>query len=496
MIDLQLALHKHRFEENDARIKEQEKRYAYYSGDKVKILSYLKKVLCITYDENDVAEMQLQWVNITRKLIDQMAVIYREPAYRYVTDKEGKEKDDFTEYYNKLIPENVNTKDKRAHRLAKLDNTSLTFVGFNKKTGKIDYVVEPSWKYTVWVNDEDSSQVDMIMYDKYFVNPKGEPELYTVVWTPKEHFKLDANGNKSAFSTNEKMINPYGIVPYVPLRLEEGEDFWGDGQSDTVNVNEQINFLLTKVVNSDIILGTEGTILAINLGLEKRSSGGDIQRKEVRVGRKHPYQVDNVTDDKVSPRLEHVSFDPHIEEIRDYIDWQIKQIAAIKGLNPNQILSETKDTSDYQKLMDALDQMELRKDDLEPCREYEKRRFDITRKVNNYFADTEEGRKFKLKEIPEDLELQVDFAEVEIIKTVSDKWTEREKQLQYNMTSPLDWLMEDNPDLTEDEAQEILNENKRINSENGRQMTALEQRLKQLNNNQGGNPTSNLGEDL
>ena len=130
----------------------------------------------------------------------------------------------------------------------------------------------------------------------------------------------------------------------------------------------------------------------------------------------------------------------------------------MKGLNPSAVLAQLKDTSDYQKIMDAVDQMEMRKDDLEACRSYEKGRFEITKKVWNLHA-----QEFNKKPIPEDLELKVDFAEIEIHKTPADEQAEFEFELKHNLTTPAEFLMKQNPDLTLEEAQKIITDNTKFN---------------------------------
>ena len=82
MIELDLAYKSHLYNQNQKRIEEQEKQYAYYSGDSDKIRTYLSKALEITYDSDDIEDMQLNYVNLTKKMIDQMAVVYRDPAIR------------------------------------------------------------------------------------------------------------------------------------------------------------------------------------------------------------------------------------------------------------------------------------------------------------------------------------------------------------------------------------------------------------------------------
>ena len=447
MQSLTLIQHKDVHDKNNIRVNEQEWQYRYYSGDFYNTKKLLIKALELTYATEDIEEMQLQVVNITEKIINQMCVVYSDPAQRKILI-DGELDEDLTEYYNSILPMDVNSADKDTHRLAKLHNTDLSHVTF--EDGKFKYTTLPSYLYDI---KQDAKKLLEVRYEKMY----GD-DWYQVVWTEDEHYRLDAFGNISNVPKGNG-TNPYGVLPFPVLRLKNSVDFWGEGQNDLINVSEQTNVLLTKLVNSDVIMGTEGTVLAINLDLHKQ--GEEEQgEKRVRTGRRHPISVDNVKADDQQPTLQHISTDPHIVETREMIDWYIRMIANFKGLNPNAVMSAIKDTSDFQKIMDAVEQMEIRKDDIEKCRVFEHDRFEITKTMNNVLVDTEEG----LQPIPEEAEIMVDFAEIEVQKTPQDLREERDWRLEKNLTTLTEILMSENPDLTIDQAKEIIEENKTSNS--------------------------------
>ena len=482
--DITLAYKEWLSKQNKKRIAEQEKQYAYYSGNSDKMIKYLKKALEITYRDTDIEKTQINYINLTKKMIDQMAVVYRDPASRYFesleekksTDDEGNEikdtsaEDELTSNFNAILPVNLNTIDNEAHRQAKLSNCSLTFVTIDKKNKRVKYIVNPIYKYTK-IELDDEGNLFRIMYDRYMKNGKSEEELYTVVWEKDKHYLLDALGNKIAPKDNPKMVNPYGEIPVAKLKMHISHDYFGEGQNDLININEQINVLLSKIITNDILFATEGTTLAINCEFNKKSSIDDgVTSKEVQTGKKHPISVDNVRTDMITPSIQHITTQPYINEIKDYIDWYIKFIASMKGLNPSAILAQLKDTSDYQKIMDAVDQMEMRKDDIEPCRIYEKDRYELTKLVWNTHAE-ELGE----KQITDDgFEFKVDFAEIGIHKTIADEQAEFEFKLKYNLTTPAEFLMQQNPDLTIEQAEEIISKNKKENDLLNKQMTRLE----------------------
>lgn len=466
--ELTLAYHGWLYEQNKKRIAEQRKQHCYYIGNEDKIKKYLNKALEITYATEDIEEMQLNYVNLTKKVIDQMAVVYQDPADRYFsslketedgTNPNEEAEDELTDFYWDILPDKIGMIDKKAHRYAKLSNVSITLVLIDKEAKKIKYIVEPIYKFTPEFDDEDPMKVKRLTYPKYYKDKNGEDELFTIVWTDKEHYKMDALGNRVAIKDNKEMVNPYGELPIAVLNFENGDGFYGEGQNDLINVNEQLNVLITKLVTNDVIYGSEGTDLAINLGLERRGVVESGVRK-VRRGRKHPLSVETKPGETIQPSFQHITLDPNIQEIRDFIDWYIKYIASLKGLNPSAVLAQLKDTSDYQKIMDAVDQMEMRKDDLEFVRVYERQRYEMTKLVWNTHA-----QELGVDELNDDgFEFKVDFAEIGIQETPADKQAKREFELKYNLSTPADWLIEDNPDLTKEQAEEQIKQNRMFNS--------------------------------
>ena len=471
--DLEIIQHKDISDKNSIRVEEQEKQYRYYSGDSYNILKYLVSALKLTYSSEDINEMQKEWINITEKVINQMSVVYADHAIRKVLIGDSID-EALTEYYLDILPMNVNTSDKEAHRLAKLHNTSLTHVTFEK--GRFKYNTLPSYLYDVKHED---GNITELSYQKMF----GD-DWYRVYWTDTEHYRRDAFSNQSGIpikgGENKDMGNPFGVIPFPKLRLKNSIDFWGEGQSDIINVNEQVNLLITKLINSDVIMGTEGTVLGINLDLHmsgEEKSG----EKKIRTGRRHPISVNNVKTDDQVPSLQHITADPYIMETMQTIDWYIRLLANFNGLNPNAVMSAIKDTSDFQKIMDAVEQMEIRRDDIEPCRMYEHERFEITKRMNNALVGTEGAD--NLKEIPEEATLWVDFVDIEIQKTPDERRKDYDWNLQKNLTTLPQIMVELNPDLNIEQAKKVIADNKSNNSELGGTLSRFELLTKENNNN-------------
>jgi len=451
-------------DQNKRRVKEQEKLYYYYVGQQNEVLKYLSNALSITFDEKDIEEFQLNYLNITKKIVNSLAVVYRDPAYRYFKNEYDAKKDKrkYTNYYERILPANINSKDKQINRYAKLFNTALTQIGFDKKSGKIVYNNRGSHQYDVLFDENNIYRPIEVRYQQYLTINK-EPELVTIVWTEKDHYGLTSLGNDFVIGDNKQKKNPYGILPFAICREEEQDDFWGNGQYDLVNANEQINFLMTDLINGGVIMQSWGTPVAINLELAKRGQDGSMNHQRVRFGPKHPLVIENANDGKMRPGLEYVNANPLIKEVMEVIDWQFTKVALVKGLDPNRIIGKLTEASGFAKIVDAIEQMELRRDSLEPCREYEAQRFEITKAVNNYYADTKEGKEFKLEKIPDDFELAVDFAEIKPPVDAETQILVDDFKLKRHVISVLDVIRRENPDLDDIQLKKLLDENKELN---------------------------------
>lgn len=463
MDELELAYKKFLNDNDSVRIAEQRKQYEYYTGNQEAIKSYLEDLLSVNFSSDTTNSMIKHWINITKKIIDQLSVLYNKAAKRTILI-DGKPDKELTNYYNSLLPLNINAVDKIALRLARLNNVSLTQVYMDKRKKKLIYRVEPAWKISVVSDDIDVNKIKVLSYERYYAIDEENEEKYLIVWTEDNHYMMDSRNQILPVGDNFEMVNPYkdvdgyGIIPFAVLRINEAEDFWGEGQTDLVNFNEVINLLLTDLLDSGLIMGSAVTPVATNLNLRYKNQDGTYTHFPVSIGMKNPIVVEDVRNDMVQPKLEFVKPEAPISEIIAAIDNQIKMIAIIKGLNPNTLLAETKATSGYSKIMDSLEEIHIREDVIEQTRAYEEQRFNISRAVINAHAN-----ELGIRTIPDNATLKVNFAEVSIPKTVQEKWLDREQMIKFNLATPKDFLMEDDKDISETDAEIRINENMEYN---------------------------------
>lgn len=457
-IDLELVQKQSITEAELKRIEQQEKLYAYYVGDEEAIYDYLEKALQINFSSVTINNMYKYYLNITEKVINQLSILYNKSAKREVLIN-GKVDIELSKLYNSLLPDNINSIDKLALSLARLLNVSLTTVGFDKDDKKIVYRVDPSHVFMVKSKKENINKINQISYGYYEEKRDGKNELITVVWTKDLHYEIDSNGNRRSVGDNVDMINPYNIIPVAVFRIKESADFWGFGCNDLVSYNEVINMMLIDLYDSGFVGSAYGTPLFTNCEIMKKKIDGSDTIGTIPMGAKNPVIVENVNTNMVKPTIEYATPKVDLTSIREAIDWQIKTIGVMKGLNPNSLLTEVKSTSGYSKIMDSIEEIHIREGVIEQALTYEKDRFRVTKAVINTYAN-----ELGYSMIPDNAEIKVTFNKVYVPKGDQEKWLDRESNYKYNTQSPADWLIEEGLANNSMEAEDILKTNKELNN--------------------------------
>lgn len=167
--------------------------------------------------------------------------------------------------------------------------------------------------------------------------------------------------------------------------------------------------------------------------------------------------------DEATPSLNYINANPMLKEVQDLIDWAIASIQKIKGLSPEQYDTEVAKVSGIAKSIDNSEIEEIRKNKTNICRMFETDLFEVMRTIYNYHNS---GNK-----ISDTAEFSIQFAEPKIIESQTDKNARRDFGLKNNITSRIRLIMEDNPGMTEEEAQKefksIVAQNRMLKDEYG-----------------------------
>ena len=388
-----------------------EERYrflSYYEGMQGEMENDLGKYFPIT-----TLEVPLITQSITSKLVNARAIGYKNPPTRTNEDYLDNVKD---------LDQSMLT----AERLTYLLGSHLIRSRFNEEEQKIEYdqiiEFEP-------VFEARARKPFAYIYPIYNHGQKKEDKVVYAYWSADEHFLVDQNGTVE--SVNDNNINPYGILPFtICHRHPYTTDFVRNGASDIVNANLMINLLMT------------GLGLAMRLqALGQPVISGIDNASQVSLGVDKPMVLpEGASFNFVSPGG---NINDYINAIRFYVDsvaynnnlkvkWSVGREAFISGeaLKMAEIDLTEAVMSDYQMIW----------------RSVENNRFEVDRAI----LETHNKRVSE--------EFSVDFTEPRFPLTAQEERAQWDWEWANGISSPKDYLRKYNPDLTEEEIDEMAAE--------------------------------------
>ena len=391
----------------------------YYSGTSTD--SYIKSY----FSGEAFGEIPPSVTNFTRKFINKISRIYTLGAKRTV----GKA----TEMYNSLIP----TKDvrmKHSERMTRLLGTIANRVFWND--GKFDY--RPIYYFETYFGDN-PFKPEAIIYP--LLNKTADLSntvgLQWGYWDAEKYAVLDEDGK-----VLEESENPYGILPFVFTHREDQIDsFFVEGASDIINCNEQVNIGLTEMN-----LG-----MRFNMFGQPWVRGMRSDQQSMRTGSNEILDMGDEGEYHIT------SPSGNVAEAINNIKFQIELVASNNHLWIQWAESGGEVPSGISLMIKDLERKEDYFDDIALWRLYEKDFYDVERVIAEYNGFI----------LPEDF--GIDFEEVEYPTTVQDQITKDQFSLEQNLITRAKIMVRDNKDLSEEQAQGIIDANRKTNESESKQ---------------------------
>ena len=363
--------------------------------------------------------------NFTRKFINKISRIYTLGAKRNVGEK--------TEQYEALIPAK-DVRMKHSERMTRLLGTIANRIYW--ENGAFDY--RPLYYFESYFEDnpfEPSGIIYPLLNNT--ADLSNADSLQWEYWTNDKYGIMDEQGK-----TLDEQDNPYGVLPFVFTHREDQIDsFFVEGASDIVNCNEQINIALTEMN-----LG-----MRFNMFGQPWVKGLRADQSMLRAG------SNTILDMGEEGSYNITSPNGNIEEAINNIKFQMELVASNNHLWIQWAESGGEVPSGISLMIKDMERKEDYYDDIALWRLYEKDFYRVERAIAEYNGIS----------LPEDI--GVDFQEVEYPKTVQDQILKDDFDIQNNLITRAEIMARENKDLTIQQAQAVIDENKKRNEKEGDQ---------------------------
>ena len=373
------------------------------------------------FSDSTLSKVPLGNVNITKRVIDRVSLVYMTPPTRT--------------YSNEETPEYFLEKDLKLQRLERMTNL-------------LDGVLlKPCWR--IKPDGTGCIEYDIIMdYEPLFdtdplkpyaiVYPIAQkasvldssPEQF-VYWDAENTFVFDKNGKQYTSDDNPDMVNPYGVLPFVECFRD------GKPETDYMDTNASIDLIKTNLAINVAETNKNANIMFQSFGY-LFVNGSGIDKDTMQIGQ------DKINYLGIDGAISIVSPPNAVPALDESIQSSYKMLAQNYHL-PTSFVEGTTAASGVALKMRNLELTDNRKSDVIRWRDIEHKLFELERLM----IAVEQGKDAG------DLE-DVDYSEsVEVLndKEQREKW---DWELSHGLIDKADILMQQNPDLTREEALDHL----------------------------------------
>ena len=355
------------------------------------------------------------FINLTRKIVNQLAMVYVQDARRTVDGTDQ----DVAIFGDIERASSLGARMKLANRYAKL--LGMCAVRPVWRNGQIDLdVVTPD---LLDVQTGDSPEDIQALLVTFYPEDGRDDQVTYSLWTPDTFKRLDYRG-----LVLEETPNPYKVIPYVFVwNTLPTTTFWTPTGDDLVALQDAFNEKLTDLL---YVLRLQG----FGVGWVKGMKG--------EIGQVDPGTFFNLPAD--GGAMGYAQPTAPITDTLAALDFILKQAAVSNGLPAGSLQADVSDQSGVAVIAGNRELEEMRADDLELYRRYESRLFDLIRTTWNAHNP---GRK-----ISDSATMTVDFYDVQPSLSQDKQVQVWDALVALGCMSKVDILQKLNPDLSKEDA--------------------------------------------
>jgi hypothetical protein len=409
---------------------------AFYNNDYESICGYLREATFNNpFSAETLKDLHFRHVNVVKKIISRITsgIFTKDPVIKLI-DSDEKDLN---------ILEGILTD---CRFVQKVKEAFQKAVYFNTIEANV-----------VWDNDTKKIRIDIITPNNYVVETAGDylektkiavrkadgtGEIFWSYWSDTEHY-LVKNGDKAAAENNPEMVNPYyksknseSSLPFAVLRIEEGEDYFGEPNWNIFLHQKNLDIRLTDLNETEL-----KTLHQLYLGINTNFSNDETFRAG------DFKQINNVKEDDKEPKIESIIANVDYTSVRENIDWHNRLVLNSEGLNGSSTSMELKAESGAAKMIDELELMEKREEYKTILYHFMVHLLGVVRMVWNYYNPR--------IAISESAEFDVRFTEAKIFESIDDKKKRYDMALAYGYKDEIDITAEE-LEVSESEAMEII----------------------------------------
>jgi len=362
--------------------------------------------------------------NLYKQIVNAISNVYSFGVTRTIDN------DDLAELYNTLRIDKTMT---QANRFVNAFNDVVLQVGwdFNKEQPKL--LIRLPHLTEVDFGD---GEVQSVMYFVEMIDKKRERWAF---WSNEEHYYIERGVGEDKIvpvEDNDEMVNPFGVLPFVFMH-----NGWRDTQFWDAYTGDDL---------------TNGTIdMAVHLTflnhIIKTQSFKQLVGKGDNVGELLGQVLDPLSILTLTGQNTEISvldMQSNYEQLHSVVQELANSLAISYGVSPNQFRMSKQASSGFALKMENIKLDRFTVEQQQDFKDYEKELFELIKVVSEEY-----GKSYG------DASILIDFTEPNYPSSEQEQLTIDQQSIDLGLTKPQSILMRENPDLTEEEARVLVDDN-------------------------------------
>lgn len=442
-----------------------------------RIKPYVIEELRQQFSEQSVREIPIvSSVNIAKRVVNQLACIYRENPDREWTELSDEQNEIVRLVYDDMM---ANKKLNLANKVFK--NHDQCLVQIIPKYGKlIMRILKPhQWDCIPDPIDPEMAQAIIISaYDNYDelreaadhpatatgfqANYETNKESYDqkrawkqrnddnkryLVWTREENYFMDKSGN----IIGDILPNPlreFGLLPFVEIHTEKEFEYWVRAQNTFANFTVEFCAAMSQVQQ---VVKMQGFAQAILKGPQ------ELLMENIQIGPNMVLKLPVDPNAGIDTDFQFANPGSDINGSLKYLETLLTTFLSSHGVDPKTISMNGEAqtyTSGIERLLAMIEKVSASREDYDTFERVEQKVWEVIKAWLTVLGNSQTlDRKYQIGNIPEDSQVKVDYASPEMVKSDMEELDVISREIELGISSPIKAIME-RENLSREQAQE------------------------------------------
>lgn len=270
-------------------------------------------------------------------------------------------------------------------------------------------------------------------------------------WSDKFHFTTDIEGQIVKEKSPEDFLNQIQIMPFSVLNDDQDGHFWAQGGADLIDGSILINTMLTDINSIAYMQGWGQTVI----------TGGESLPQKFTVGPHHALILTYDKDNDPKPEVSIVSPNPPIESWLRLIEQYVALLLSTNNLSPSNVsmrLDPANFPSGVAMMIEQAQSTEAILDKQNYFTDREQEIWSLVFKWMDLLSSSDQltNEFAQIGVLPVDTQVQVKFEFSKAPMSEKERLELLKLRQELGLNTELDLIMLDNPDLSEEQAEQKL----------------------------------------